>query len=256
MKKSKNTANAAEIGEDLSQMLGHDRVTDAAGACNGLQVESSGPIKKIGAAVDSHEAVIAKAAERGIDFLIVHHGLFWDSLHPMSGRRLQKFKTLFDHNIAVFSSHLPLDIHPVYGNNILLARGIGLKKISPFYKDRGMPIGFMGDFSGSMDLLVQKVSTLLGKPQAVMAHGKDRPSKVGVVTGYATDFSKVLADGADTFITGEGPHWTYGQSLEAGLNVIHGGHYLTETLGVQAVARYLSEKWGIPWEFIDHPTGL
>src|SRR5687768_4741854 len=118
--------------------------TDWPGAVNGLQVENNGTVSKIAATVDASAATISKAIELRADLLIVHHGLFWGASHPWTGKRYQLLKLLLENNLAVYSSHLPLDAHPKIGNNALLAQAIGLRELKPFFIEKGQAIGVQG----------------------------------------------------------------------------------------------------------------
>ena len=217
----------------LNELLRIEETGDYANALNGLQVENSGGISRIGAAVDACETVIQDAAAAGVDLLLVHHGLFWGGLSPMTGAAYRKMRMLIEADMAVYSAHLPLDRHPEIGNNVLLAKALGLEGGVPFFESA---------VSGTVHLA---------------AGGPIVARKIGLVTGGAGgDIAKVAAVGIDTFITGEGPHWSYTAAEELEMNLFYAGHYATETFGVKALATKLSEKFALPWQFIDHPTGL
>ena len=237
--------------------LRHAEIKDWEAAKNGLQVENNGTVTRIGAAVDAHLGVIEQAARNGIELLIVHHGLFWTDISPLTDTSYKKFKLLLDNNIAVYSSHLPLDLHPVLGNNACLARLLQLKYKKPFGEAKGQLVGFHGKTQTTREGLLEKLTAILGEKPKLLPGGNDKIERVGVVSGGAADvLFEAKALGLDAFITGEGSHWTYGAAMEANINVYYGGHYLTETFGVRALAEDLSKKYNIPWEFIDIPTGL
>jgi len=247
----------AEVVDYLQTLLDHDGVADWPNALNGLQVENRGRIRRIGAAVDGCEATLRMAAERGIDFLLVHHGLFWSGLQRVEGPAYRKLKLALDADIAVFSSHLPLDVHPKFGNNALLAAALGLKRPEPFFFEKGQFIGFKAKLVVDLATLQKRLQTVVGGPVKLIEGGPARTGVVGVVTGGAgAELFTAAAEGVDTFITGEGPHWTYPAAEELGINLLYAGHYATETFGVKALAAHLSRKYRLPWEFIDHPTGL
>ena len=252
-----STPNLAEIVGYLETLLDHAAVTDWPNALNGLQVANSGSVWQIGAAVDACEATLTLAAERGIDLLLVHHGLFWNGVQPVTGATYRKLKLALDADIAVFSSHLPLDLHPKLGNNALLAKELGLKQTEPFFMEKGRCIGLKGQLDIHRNTLCDRLAETLCGPVKLIPGGPERTGMVGIVTGGAGgELAKAAAEGVDTFITGEGPHWTYAAAEELGINVLYGGHYATETFGVKALAAHLSKKYRLPWEFIDHPTGL
>src|SRR5687768_3023651 len=231
--------------------------TDWPGAVNGLQVENNGTVSKIAATVDASAATISKAIELRADLLLVHHGLFWGASHPWTGKRYQLLKLLLDNNLAVYSSHLPLDAHPRIGNNAQLAKALGLRQLEPFFLEKGQQIGLQTRAQIAREELEKRLANILKLEPKVIPGGPEICRKIGLVTGGAGDeLKKAHEEGVDTFVTGEGRHWTYALAEELGINVFYGGHYATETFGVKALAALLSEKFALPWEFIDRPTGL
>lgn len=244
------------VGE-CEKILQTDKFTDWDGAVNGLQVENRGSVTKISAAVDASLATIKLAIAAKADLLIVHHGLFWSATHPWTGKRHEMIRLLVEHDLAVYSSHLPLDSHPKLGNNARLAAALGLKKLKPFFFEKGQFIGLQAKTKISRAELTQRLATVLGKAPTVLPGGPDVCQRIGIVTGGAGgELKKAAAEGVDTLITGEGPHWTYALAEDFGLNVLYGGHYATETFGVKALAAHLARKFKLPWMFLDHPTGL
>ena len=230
---------------------------DYDGAANGLQMENSGAVTRIAAAVDATLATVKLAVAAKADLLLVHHGLFWSPSHPWTGKRRELLQLLVQNNLAVYSSHLPLDAHPLLGNNAQLAAALGLKKLQPFFTSHGQTIGFKAQMKISRTDLAQRLERATGAKPRIIPGGKSLCERIGVVTGGAgSDLKIAAAEGVDTFITGEGPHWTYALGEELGLNVFYGGHYATETFGVKALAAELSRKFKLPWECLDHPTGL
>jgi dinuclear metal center YbgI/SA1388 family protein len=230
---------------------------DYDGAANGLQVENSGAVTKIAAAVDASLATAKLAIAAKADLLIVHHGLFWNLRQPWTGKNYELLKLLTENNLAIYSSHLPLDAHPKLGNNAQLCAALGLKNLKPFFLTHGQTIGFKSQTKISRADLAKKLERATGAKPKIIPGGKNICGKIGVVTGGAgAELKLAAAEGVDTFITGEGSHWTYGVAEEFGLNVFYGGHYATETFGVKALAAELSKKFKVPWEFFDHPTGL
>ena len=252
-----STPNLAQIVAYLETLLDHAGVADWPNALNGLQVANSGRVRRIGAAVDACEATLTLAAERGVDLLLVHHGLFWSGLQRVEGPVYRKLKRVLDADMAVFSSHLPLDLHPEFGNNTLLAKALNLKKMKPFFLEKGKYIGLQAKCVLDRSTLCERLAAAVGGPVKLLPGGPQRTRVIGVVTGGAGgELAKAAAEGVDTFITGEGPHWTYPAAEELGLNVLYAGHYATETFGVKALAAHLAKKYRLPWEFLDHPTGM
>jgi len=247
----------AAITAYLDRYLRHDEVHDYSGAWNGLQIENSGEIHKIGAAVDACAATIENAVGQGVDLLLVHHGLFWSGVQPLTGPTRRKVKTALDGNLAIYSSHLPLDLHPVVGNNVLLCRALGFKKLTPFFQAKGQSIGLQTQAVLTREELARRLEKILGSSPHLSPGGPGKTARIGVVTGGAGgEIAQAAAEGVDTFITGEGPHHSYTAAEELGVNLFYGGHYATETFGVKALAAHLAAKYRVPWEFLDHPTGL
>jgi dinuclear metal center YbgI/SA1388 family protein len=251
------TASLTAIVKYCDGLLRTREIGDYDGAANGLQVENSGAITKIAAAVDASLATVKLAIAAKADLFIVHHGLFWSPAHPWTGKRYELVKLIVENNLAIYSSHLPLDAHSKIGNNAQLCAALGLKNLKPFFTSHGQAIGFKSQTKISRAELAAKLERATGVKPRIIPGGKNICQKIGVVTGGAGAELKLAAgEGVDTFITGEGPHWTYALAEELGLNVFYGGHYATETFGVKALAAKLSKKFKMPWEFLDHPTGL
>ena len=246
-----------ELVRYLDEYLRVREVADDRHALNGLQVENGGEVRRIAAAVDACQATIAAAVERGADLLLVHHGLFWAGLEPLTGRTYRRVSALLHHGIALYSSHLPLDRHPVVGNNVLLARKLGMDPRGEFGEYLGAPLGAWGELETGREALREQLQGVLGSEVKLLAGGPERCRRIGVITGAAGGYVRQARDaGLDTLITGEAHHWTYFDAEECGVNVLLAGHYATETLGVQALAAHLTERFQLPWSFLDHPTGL
>lgn len=246
-----------ELVQYLDGFLRTAEIPDYAGALNGLQVANGGQVTRVAAAVDASASAIARAVERGCDLLLVHHGLFWDGNQPVTGRRYRRLKALLDHDIAVYSTHLPLDIHPEVGNNAVLAREMGVALEGTFGAYEGVPVGVRGRLEITREALAARLDDLLGGPVRLIPGGPERIRSVAVVTGGAASMlPDAAAAGIDALVTGEGAHHTFFDAMEGGVNAYYGGHYATETWGVRALARHLEERFDLPWEFLDLPTGL
>lgn len=242
----------------LDDTLRTGEIPDFPGAHNGLQVENkSGETTRVAAAVDACEPVLARAAAAGADLLMVHHGLLWGGTRPWTGPVFRKLRICTEHNLAVYSAHLPLDVHPDFGNNAVLARLLGMPPATPFLESNGVPLGLVADWSVALEDLMMRAEEALGERPHLCAGGPSITRRVAVVTGGAGDeIARVAAAGVDTFLTGEGRHPSYTAAEEFGVNLLYGGHYATEVFGVRALAAALSSRFSLPWEFIDHPTGL
>ena len=254
----------ADVVAYLDEYLRIQDIPDEANAVNGLQVENRGGVGRIVAAVDATQATIdgALAADAGLPALIlVHHGLFWDGNVPATHRRYRRLRALFERDSALYSAHIPLDVHPEVGNNVVLAERLGMDVEGWFGPYKGISLGVWGRAPHRLehrDAIVAELRHALSPARVhLVPGGKERISRVGIVTGAGGSMiGAALAAGIDTYITGEGPHHTYFDAVEGGLNVIYAGHYATETLGVQALASHLSDRFDLPWDFHDHPTGL
>ena len=227
---------------------------------NGIQVDASKDkeVKKIAVAVDACYQSIEKACEINADLLIVHHGLFWGTPLAIAGPHYNRVKKLLDNDIALYAAHIPLDAHPVLGNNAQMCKKLGLINIEPFSKYKGVYCGFKGEFT--VAVTADDICNTLGFSKADgllrLDFGKKEIKTIGIVSGAAGEDAALAAEeGLDAFITGEIPHQVYHQALEDNINVIAGGHYMSETFGVLAVGQMLKDKYDIDFEFIDIRTG-
>jgi dinuclear metal center YbgI/SA1388 family protein len=241
----------------LDEFLKIREVEDYPNALNGLHLENDGQVTRIGAAVDASEAIIEMAIGQQVDLLIVHHGLFWGGLNRLVGPQFRKIKRAVSTNLAIYSAHLPLDLHPEVGNNILLAQALELGRPEPFFPHKGQHFGFAVSTKIDRAELISRLKRILGRELWVCPAGPVEVRRVGIVTGGAgAQVEKAKAEGIDTFVTGEGPHHTHALAEELKVNLIYGGHYATETFGVRALARRVASQFALPWSFVDHPSGL
>jgi dinuclear metal center YbgI/SA1388 family protein len=228
---------------------------DAPGAWNGLQVANHGQVTKIGAAVDAGLAAFRGAVAAGVDFLLVHHGMYWDMPRPLVGPAYERVATLVRGNCALYSSHLPLDAHPELGNNALLARQLGLDPNRPFLLRDGESLGWAAAARGDRAQLRAQLETHYTRVIAI-EYGSTRPTTVAFCSGSGNSaVPELIRDGIDTLVTGELREEWFTVAQEHGLNVYLCGHYATEVHGVRALAAELATKFGLPWEFIgtDNP---
>ena len=240
--------------EDAFQTSSHP---DYPGAVNGLQVEGRTEVRHLGAAVDASEETIQEAIRRGVDLLLVHHGLFWGGLKPLTGSHFRKVAPLIRDEVGIYSLHLPLDSHPEFGNNALLLSALGLNREGRFGVFKEIQVGWWGTDGCLRDDLLQRLEKTVEGPCRLIPGGPERVDKVGVVTGGgASTLGEASAMGLDALITGEAPHHSYHEAMEFGVNLFLGGHYATETFGVKALASHLADHFGISWEFLHFPTGL
>jgi dinuclear metal center YbgI/SA1388 family protein len=250
-------AALATIAAHCDAILHTRDIGDYEGALNGLQVENRGAVTKIAAAVDASLATTKLAVDAGADLMIVHHGLFWSVRQPWTGKNYELFRFVVENDLAVYSSHLPLDAHVKFGNNVQLCKALGLLRLEPFFHDHGQTLGFRSQTPLRRTELAARLERAVGARPILIPGGADVCKCIGVVTGGAgAELKTAVKEGVDTLITGEGPHWTFALAEELGVNVFYAGHYATETFGVKALAAHLSKKFKVPWEFLDHPTGL
>jgi dinuclear metal center YbgI/SA1388 family protein len=228
---------------------------DAPGACNGLQVANNGVVTKIGAAVDAGAVPFQKAVAAGVDFLVVHHGMYWDMPRPLTGAAYSRVATLIHGNCALYSNHLPLDGHPEIGNNALLAAQLGLKRRRPFLIRDGEAIGCIAATRLPRAALRARLEQLYPRVVAIECGGT-RLRGVAFCSGAGNSAVPELASaGVDTLVTGELREEWFNRAQEEKLNLYCCGHYATEVHAVRALAAELAKKFRLPWEFIatDNP---
>lgn len=251
-------AKLKEVIGFMDQELDVDSVPDYSAALNGLQLENEGEVHRIASAVDASLPVIEKSIASKADLLIVHHGLFWQGAQQHVGAQYRKLKLAIDAGLAIYSSHIPLDVHPLLGNNACLANRIGLMSVRTYHLWKGIELGLSGHVDCSYEELLKRVKEATQSPVHHCPGRKSSdPGRVGVITGGAgSQIAEMAAEGIETFITGEGPHWSYPLAEELGVNLVYAGHYATETFGVRALATLVAQKFKLETSFIDHPTGL
>jgi len=250
-------ARLEEVIDFLEAQLRTAEIPDYPGAHNGLQLQNGGEVSRVACAVDASYAVIQKAVAEGADLLVVHHGLFWQGVRPLTGANYEKFKLAMESGLAIYSSHIPLDVHPTYGNNVLLSRALGLGDGEAFFDWKGIKLGRRACFEGSLGKFRDLLANAVGGPVIMRGDEGSPVGEVGIVTGGAgSEIEAMAREGIETFVTGEGPHWSFPLAEELGVNVLHAGHYATETFGVKALGALLMKDFGISNAFIDAPTGL
>src|SRR2546421_9130456 len=210
-----------ELTALVSYLDGYLRVAevpDAPHAVNGLQVANAGTVSRVTAAVDLCDATVQMAAQQGADLLLVHHGLFWGGLQPLTGRAYRRVTGLIKHNIALYSAHLPLDVHPEVGNNAVLAHRLGVARRGEFGEEYGMRIGVWGEVAIPRAVLAQRLGEVVGGHPRLMAFGPERVRRVGIVTGAAGSMiGQGAPPGPGTYITGGGGDPTLFRGEELGL---------------------------------------
>lgn len=258
-----STANLSDIAAYCDEILDTATTPDYPPALNGVQVGHRGPVRKIAAAVDASQHTIELAVAAEANLLLVHHGMFWNGLRPIVGAHEARIRALFAHDIAVYSSHLPLDAHPTFGNSALLAQQLGLTVTGSFARHEHIHCGVRGEADLDTSTLIAQV-TAWAEPLghhtvASRVPAGHRTRKWAICSGAGAQVSNLREaydSGVDTLIVGEGPHWSAIDAEEQGVVIIYAGHYATETLGVRALAAHLGERYALPWTFLHAPTGL
>ena len=225
----------------------------------GLQVEGKSDVQRIIGSVDAQLPCVRAALDNNADLLLVHHGIFWGPAQRLSGAFGELVRTYMRHDLNLYAAHLALDAHPVVGNNAQLALLLDLDVIDWWDEVNGTPIAVLAQTQQalSFEQLVTRFRARVGPVKLVQAEGPDVVRTVGILSGFgAREVEKAATLGCDAYITGETSHAEYYAALNAGINVLYGGHYTTETVGVKALGAHLQEAFGIEFLFIDLPTGL
>ncbi|MDR3311766.1 MAG: Nif3-like dinuclear metal center hexameric protein [Spirochaetaceae bacterium] len=231
---------------------------------NGIQVGNSDPVGKpvsrIAFGVDACLETILRAREAGAGLLVVHHGLLWGRVERVCGIYYRRVKALLDADMALFACHLPLDAHPVCGNNYGMASRLSLTDTAPFGQWREASIGVIGELPRALP--AQNVLEALfpgrGRDCRLWPFGtRSEVRRVAIVSGGAGDMVGQAAEaGADLYVTGEVGHEEYHRMAELGLTVAACGHYLTETVGVALLAERVRASLNLETMFVDVPTGM
>lgn len=230
---------------------------DYPNALNGLQLAGPTRVERVCAAVDASEASISAALSRGADLLLVHHGLFWEGLRPITGRLHRRIAPAVEGKLGVYAAHLPLDAHPEVGNCAVLARELGMAPEERFGEYRGAAIGWTGSLEMGREDFLSRVEEVVGGAVRLIPGGPETLRRVAVLTGGGGSFvAEAARSEVDALVTGEGTHHTYFDAVELGVNVYFAGHYATEVWGVRALAEEIERRFAVPWEFLDFPTGL
>ena len=254
-----NIINKEEIMAKLKDIMvycdervNRREIVDLPGAENGLQFENNGEVRKIGAAVDAGLKPFKKACEAGVDFLIVHHGLFWQHPKSITGVAYEKYKLLFDSNLAVYGSHLPLDGHREIGNNAVIVKRLELKAVGRCFKYEGFDIGYLTEGLESREELSKQLKALFPKTYMGIEKGSEKPERIAISSGSGIGVLGELKKlGVDTLITGELKQHAYNMAEEEGWNLYPCGHYATEVFGVQELAKEVAEVFDLEWELIE-----
>lgn len=245
----------------LDEELRIDEYAAVDDSANGLQVDrEAGSVEHVAVAVTAAAETIDEAVAAGADVLVTHHGLFWGGLERLTGRNYERIAPLVEHDVALYTAHLPLDGHQTLGNAAGVADEIGLVERAPFGTVGDQHIGQQGRLPESVPApeIVDRLGDLErgGQPVQHLDFGPDHVESVAILTGSGVDWLGEAEDaGVDALVTGEGKAYIYHEAREAGMHVYLAGHYATETFGVHSIAD-LCTDWGLETTSISAPTGL
>ena len=248
-------ADVSKITNFCDRITNRKAIKDFPGAKNGLQFKGRRQVRKVGAAVDAGSKVFEQAAARGIDFLIVNHGMHWGTVTPSKLSLKNRLSTLRKKQLSVYSSHLPLDAHPIIGNNALIAQDLGLRVVDWFVDYEGLPIACICK-GIPRTTLARKLKKAYPKTFTGIEFGSKNPKRIAILSGSGRSaLAHLKANGCDTLITGELREEHFNEAQEQGWNLYPCGHYATETWGVKALAAAIASEFSIPWEFVgtDNP---
>lgn len=255
--------SAGELAAFLDDLLAVRDTPDYPAALNGLQLDRTGPVRRIAAAVDFSRVTLEGALAAQADLLITHHGMFWGGNRRVVGSHYEQLRLAISSNIGVYSAHLPLDVHHQFGNNVLLTKELGLAPTGGFARFESIDIGLRGIADIETAMLVERAETFAhpwGGRVRTTPFARDRRTRSWALctgAGASSDsIREAITSGVDTLIVGEGPHHTAVEARDNDLVVIYAGHYATETPGVRAIAAHAARSYGLTWDFVHAPTGL
>lgn len=221
---------------------------------NGLQVEGREQVKRVITGVTACQALLDAAVVADGDLVLVHHGYFWKNDNPcVTGMRKQRLHTLLKHDINLVAYHLPLDAHPVVGNNAQLAQLLDIT-ITGHFGDMAPPIGYVGKLSEPMSAreLAQWVEEKLGRNVLHVGDVEDTVETIAWCSGAAQGFIEQAQEtGVDVYLSGEISEPTAHVARETGIHYMAAGHHATERYGVQALGEWLAQEFGVEHQFID-----
>lgn len=228
---------------------------------NGIQSWGREDVRKVGFAVSASIEVFKKAVEEGCDALVVHHGI-------LPGERMDQYTWerlafLAKNDLTLWSAHYTLDAHPVLGNNAQILKAIGVDEFEPYVDFSGAPWGHIGNLNEPLSIqdIVARLQERMSPDTIVYDFGPELVQRIVAVSGKGApgmfrDMFDLQQAGADLYITGEVHEWNREMFREVGMHMIAGGHYHTETFGVQALQHYSEQEWGIETAWIDLPNNV
>ncbi|QJR22705.1 hypothetical protein BREVNS_1955 [Brevinematales bacterium NS] len=237
-----------EIERDLAELLQVHMFQDF--CYNGIQIEGKKEPSLLAVGVSLNMAFLREAVAQGADMVLVHHGFFGKDFFRLKGFLRQRVAYALEHNLTVMGYHLPLDAHPEYGNSAVIAKNLGLSI------ERRVDVGYITSYEKPVlwETFEKRLQSLFPHSRLQVYRQNEEVQRVGIMTGGAASFLKAFEGEIDTFLCGETKEQTLHEALEMGITFVNAGHYYTETFGVQALARYIEKKWGLPHVFIDVPN--
>ncbi|MCX7882834.1 MAG: Nif3-like dinuclear metal center hexameric protein [Brevinematales bacterium] len=239
-----------EIEKEVSDLLQAHMFQDF--CYNGIQIEGKKEPTLLAVGVSLNMAFLREAVQKGADMVLVHHGFFGKDFMRLRGFLRQRVAYVLAHNLTVMGYHLPLDAHPEYGNSALIAKGLGL------VLDHRVDVGYLALYETPLlwEEFEKRLRLLFPFSKLHIYRHNDWVHRVGIITGGGASFLKNFEGEIDTFVCGETKEQTRHEAEEMKITFVNAGHYYTETLGVCALARYIEERWGLPWVFIDVPNDV
>jgi len=242
----------ATLVAEADRYLNAARISDY--CPNGLQVEGRPQVRRIVSGVTASQALVDAAVEAEADVLLVHHGYFWKGENPcVTGMKRRRLQALLANDISLLAYHLPLDVHPEVGNNVQLARQLGITVEGPLEPENPRTVGLIGslDEAVSAEDFAGRVQQVLGREPLLVA-GEGLIRRVGWCTGGGQGYiDQAVAAGVDLYLTGEASEQTFHSARENGISFIAAGHHATERYGVQALGEYLARHFALEHHFID-----
>lgn len=253
---SNTTISPTELSNYIDKLLSASEFSDY--CPNGLQVDADTPISHIVTGVTATQALIEKAIEQNAQAILVHHGYFWKGEpSPLIGMKGKRIRTLLQNNISLLAYHLPLDAHPILGNNAQLAKDLGLTITEALYPHEKYPVGNIATLDKPISPadFAKKIEQVLGQKPLHLSGNNASIQRIGICTGGAQDMiEQAFKQGCDAYISGEVSERTTHFAQELGIEYFACGHHATERGGVRALGEYLSENLGIKVTFIDIPN--
>ncbi|AHL76707.1 metal-binding protein [Stutzerimonas stutzeri] len=241
--------------EEADRYLNAAKISDY--CPNGLQVEGRPQVRRIVSGVTASQALLDAAVEAQADVVLVHHGYFWKNEDPrVVGIKQRRLKTLLSNDISLLAYHLPLDVHPEVGNNVQLAKMLGLTVEGPLEPENPRSVGLVGSLDSPLAPadFMRRVESALGR-EPLMIEGAEPIRRIAWCTGGAQEYiDQAVTAGVDAYLTGEVSEPTVHIARENGLSFFAAGHHATERYGVQALGEYLAKRFAIEHLFIDCPN--